>query len=323
MKLKFASLKGLTVFFVLCAVSSEFCWAESVQESNTVNPHWVGWMNLIFPGAGAALRGQYGSAAIQFGYETGSFAAGYLLSDQKGFSSLDGISDSFRPFSRTGRSRNDQSAQEKKMGSDILLEFSIKAHMANIWSEYRDAYRDQGVTQGLDQHTTLEGVMLPFNGKYIQQPDVWVPILLVAGATLADYMTNKPDAIVPLTPASNVLYDFNNGIWQSVGSGYPEEAFFRGFLQNEMKLATHSPLAAVALQSVAFAFSHEQGSGRYSAALVGAYLGYLAEKYHGDLGPGTTIHFWGVVILGIESILLSHNAQHSTAQTGFAFQFNY
>jgi hypothetical protein len=287
------------------------------------DPRLVGWGNLFVPGLGATLRGDPGRGAIQFGYEGTTFTAGYALSDTKGFSSLDGISDTFKPFNQRARSRNAQEDISSKMGSDILLEFAIKSHLVNTFTEYRDAFKARGITEGLDQHTPLEGLELPFEKTYITEPDVWIPLALVAAAITIDYVTTTPTAITPLNGSSNSLYAFNYGVWQPIGSGYPEEVAYRGFLQNEIKTTTGSPLLAVLLQSIAFAFSHEPGSGRYSAALVGAYLGYLAEKHRGDLGPGTVLHFWGDALLGLESILLSNKGQRSTPAAGFSLQFNY
>ena len=193
----------------------------------------------------------------------------------------------------------------------------------NTFFTYRDAYREMGITEGLDQHTALEGLTLPFSKKYLLEPDVWFPLLLVAGAIAVDYANTSTESIQPLNPSSNLLYNFNYGIWQPLGSGYPEEAFYRGFLQHEVTQATNSPLLGILTQSIAFAFSHEPGPGRFSAGAVGAYLGYLAYKHHGDLGPGVTLHFWGDFLLGVETIILSHRGQRTTAQGGLAIQYNY
>ena len=257
------------------------------------------------------------------GYEGSTFAAGYALADKKGVSSLDGIANSFNSYKLLGSSRNSQQNINAKMYSDILLEFSIKSHLVNTFIEYRDAYKAQGITEGLDQHTAIEGLLIPFDKKYLEEADVWIPLAIVAGAFTADYLTTTPNANQPLTPGSNLLYAFNYGIWQPLGSGYPEEVAYRGFLQHEVQNATGSPLAAILAESTAFAFSHEPGGGRYTAAAVGLYLGYLTHQHHGDLGPGSFLHFWGNLIMGVESVLLSAKAQRTTMPAGFTVQFNY
>ena len=120
-----------------------------------------------------------------------------------------------------------------------------------------------------------------------------------------------------------MLYDANIGFWQPIGSGYPEEAFYRGFLQHEFTQTSGSPLAGIIGQSLVFALSHEPGNGRYAAFATGGYLGWLSYSHNGDLGPGTCLHFWGDFLLGLETILLSHKSQHSTPQGGLSVQFNY
>lgn len=311
---------------VICCLTFAFYGANSSASDDvgtTANPHVIGWTNLLIPGSGKILQGEITEGLIQTGYETGTFLGGYQLSGDKSFSSLDGISDSFKPFSSSQRLRNAQVSVDQKMFSNILLEFSIKAHMTNTFMDYRDAYKNEGITEGLDQHTALDTFSIPFQKEYLLESDVWIPLALVASAVVVDFVTTTTSAIQPLTPQSNLLYDFNYGLWQPLGSGYPEEAFFRGFLQHEVKTATDSPALGVLAQTIAFAFSHEPGNGRYSAALVGGYLGYLTEKHHGDLGPSSALHFWGDLLLGIETALLSHKAQKTTSQAGFTYQYNF
>jgi membrane protease YdiL (CAAX protease family) len=99
--------------------------------------------------------------------------------------------------------------------------------------------------------------------------------------------------------------------------------FYRGFLQAEFRGLTGTPFAAIPLSTAAFAFSHAPGSGRISAAVAGAYLGFLAEKNHGRLGPGIAVHFWSDLLLGAETVLLYAKAQRATPPTGFTVQINY
>jgi membrane protease YdiL (CAAX protease family) len=96
--------------------------------------------------------------------------------------------------------------------------------------------------------------------------------------------------------------------------------FYRGFVQNEFQSLTDSPLASITLTSIAFAFSHQPGDGRYTAGMAGAYLGYLAFKNHGQLGPGIALHFWSSVILGVENILLNAKGQSNTPPGVFSVQ---
>src|SRR5262249_34651141 len=127
----------------------------------------------------------------------------------------------------------------------------------------------------------------------------------------------------PLKPYSNWLYFMDYAVIEPVGSGAPEEMFYRGFLQNEFKVMTNSSVFSILATSALFAFSHEPGDGRYSAAVAGMYLGYLEERYHGNLGPGITLHYWSSIFLGIESVLLSQWGQRATPPAGMSIQISY
>ena len=296
--------------------------ADVPNTESSVNPHLVGWGNLLLPGLGETLNGNPIGGVTQASYEVGTFIWGYNLSPREGFSSLDGIDDTFQPYSRA--QRNSQVSINAQLYSDMLLEFSIKTHMTNTFIAYRDAYRARGITEGLDQRTWWEGFKTPFEKKSFDDAWVSIPLAAIAVGLTVDYLTSKPDnSVSALTPTSNFLYATHYGVWEPLGSGWPEEAFYRGFLQHEFTTATGSPWLGILGESAAFAFSHEAGSGRISAALVGMYLGYLAQKNHGDLGSGITVHFWGDLLLGLETILISQRNQRTTPQTALGVQFNY
>jgi membrane protease YdiL (CAAX protease family) len=108
---------------------------------------------------------------------------------------------------------------------------------------------------------------------------------------------------------------------QPFGSGAPEEMFFRGFLQNEFYHFIESPFFSVPMQAAAFSFAHES-SGRIGAAISGLYLGTLAQHDHGRLNHTIALHFWSVVVLGVETALLTFNAQNDVpVATQIQFMF--
>jgi hypothetical protein len=336
-RLVYQLISKISCFLLVIALASPIARADETPASstpspqmplspppaaNTANPHLVGWGNLVMPGLGETLRGNPVGGLAQFGYETSTFVTGYFVSPRNGISSLDGITDTFQPYRRS--QRNDQLSIENELGSDMLLEFAIKTHMLNTYIAYRDAYKDRGVTEGLDQRTWWEGFKTPFQKKSFEDPWVYVPIALIAIGVTVDYLTSQPNSSQgPLTPTSNFMYTSHYGIIEPLGSGWPEEAFYRGFLQHEFTDATNSPLVGILAESAAFAFSHEEGNSRWSAGAAGAYLGYLSWKNEGNLGPGLTVHFWGDFLLGLESILLSNRNQRTTPQSSLGVQFNY
>jgi hypothetical protein len=246
---------------------------------------------------------------------------------------LDGVPELLPDYRR--REPSGQDDLTKPLVADVLQEFGIKYHMVNTFDAYREAAIAEAahggpqlsqIGQGIDSRPTLDLFLDPFQPENLADPWVWIPLALVGGAVAVEYYTvqqgNTPNQ-QRLTPTSNFLYAFNYGIWQPIGSGAPEEMFYRGFLQNELHSLVPSPFFSIPLSTLAFSFSHAPGSGRITSAVVGAYLGYLAYRFQGHLGRGITLHFWGDFLLGLESILLNNDAQRTTPPASFVVQINY
>jgi membrane protease YdiL (CAAX protease family) len=167
--------------------------------------------------------------------------------------------------------------------------------------------------------------LTPFSWDAVMDPWVFVPIGVTTAYALYDYFSSKGNLSREphQTPYSNFLYAVNYGVVQPFGSGVPEEMFFRGFLQNELYDMVPSPFFAIPIQAAAFAFAHGPGDGRLTAALVGFYLGYLAYRGKGDLQRGITVHYWGDLMLGIDTLLNNQSRQHATPPTSLYLQINY
>jgi hypothetical protein len=257
---------------------------------------------------------------------------GYSLSRREPLT-LDGVPELLPDYRR--REPSSQDNLEQPLAADILQEFGIKYHMVNTFDAYREAAQIQAkqdgtslrlMGQGIDDRPSLDLFLDPFRSENLTDPWVWIPLALIGGVMAVDYYTVHQGNIPSqqrLTPNSNFLYAFNNGLWQPVGSGAPEEMFYRGFLQNELYSLVPSPFFSIPISTLAFSFSHAPGSGRITSAFVGAYLGYLAYRFQGHLGRGITLHFWGDFLLGLESILLNNDAQRTTPPASFTVQINY
>jgi len=285
--------------------------------------HFVGWANLFVPGLGETLLGHPIEGAFEMGYEVSTFWVGYRLTEGSLFS-LDG----FASPNPTSRARAGvELSLEQKMYGQILQEFGIKAHMINTFAAYQDAAKLQGELPSDMEHLSPDDLFMePFNTKNLNDEWVSIPLGIVFASVVADYISQTGSGSLgtqtKLNPASNALYALNFGLWQPMGSGAPEEMFYRGFLQREFKHATGSAAVSVALTSTLFAFSHEPGAGRNSAAIAGLYLGYLAERYGGKLGPGITLHFWSEILLGLETILLNAKGQRNAPPASLSVQVN-
>lgn len=325
--------------------------------------HLVGWFNTVVPGGGQALLGNYGSAALQASLETSTFTYGYLLSKRTPLT-LDGVpqdlpiaksgvantSKTSQTCVRWNAARTrclqfrNVTTSESTYIRDVnrldesdaafamtLQEFGIKYHMVNVFNAYREAAFAQGERaigeQKIDDTPTDKLFLAPFSARNLFNPWVGIPILLLGLATVYDYRTQIHSSdlqpLQPLTPGTNRLIAFNYGVWEPIGSGAPEEMFYRGFLQHEFYSWVKSPYFSIPMSTLAFSFSHA-APGRASAAIAGAYLGYLAHRNEGSLSPGIALHFWGVVFLGIETYLLTKRAQGLNAApvtTSVSFPF--
>jgi len=316
-KLTFKSVKCFVIALFLFGSSiSAFAEVTPIPLSTPIPPspnyHLVGWLNTVLPGGGELLLGNYAQASFEAFYESGTFLLGYTLSNGDIFS-LDGF-EAPRPGIRNRKLG--EISEEDQMAGDMFQEFGIKAHFVNIFDHYRTAMVKSGVSNSwVDQTPTIDLFKKPFDHNIMADPWVWTAISAVAIASAIDYYSQTSGTITQtnrLTPTSNVMYAFNYSVWQSFGSGAPEEMFYRGFLQNEFQDLTNSPFVAIALTTAIFSLSHEPGNGRYTAAIAGSYLGYLSYRNHGNLGPGIAVHFWSEVLLGIENFLLNQKGQSTT-----------
>ena len=315
----------------------------SLQAQASLDSHWVGWTNTFVPGGGELLLGNFGEAAIQAGIETSTFGVGFAMSKLSPMT-IDGVPEDYPALiSGFGITKTQQKNcvkynashvctqyttktvstenqtfdytpydATKPLTAALLQEVGLKYHMMNVFDSYRKTIKENGEDegQGVDYTPTEDLLKSPFQAKYITDPYVWIPLLLVATFTAIDYSSQigSLPATQPLTDTSNAYLAFNQTTLYSFGSGAPEEMFYRGFLQNEFYRMVRSPLFSIPMSSLAFSFSHE-ASGRPTAAVSGLYLGFLAQHYNGQLGPGITLHFWSVFLLGLETYLLSHASQ--------------
>ncbi len=291
------------------------------------NYHLIAFSNTVLPGSGRFYLNDPIRGVGEFTLSVGSFGLGYAVAGS-GALTLDGVPTQLPKFNRN-RARARSSSETNlsdDLYADILQEIGIKSHMSFTFLTYREAAKLDGVTQNIDQSPVSELFLAPFNTENLFDPWVYIPIGLVGVFTWIDYEQTKlyglPD-VRRLTPYSNFLYSMNYQVVQPIGSGAPEEMFYRGYLQNEFMNLTQSPISAIALSTAAFAFSHGPGPGRISAAVAGAYLGYLNYKFNGNLKPGITVHFWSNMFLGIETVFLSHDAQQTTPPTALSVQVNY
>ncbi len=318
--------------------------------------HEVGWFNTVVPGGGQFLLGKSLYGVQEFAFEVGAFGVGYALSARSPLT-IDGVPENYPALStsltsatsvvdvckkkdirgrciqfgpqtltNTNLSTNASAAdQTKAVLAAFLQEVGLKAHMHDVFNSYRDAYKKYGGDsgQGIDMTSSRELYLAPFNAEVMRSPWVWAPLLIVTGATVLDYTSQINGGISPiqkLTAFSNSGVAVNQLALYPVGSGAPEEMFYRGFIQNEAYHWIPSPFFAIPFSTAAFALSHGP-DGHLGASISGSYLGFLAYKNHGALSEGIALHFWSVFVLGVESLVLTLRAENVSIPITLQFGF--
>ena len=139
-----------------------------------------------------------------------------------------------------------------------MQEFGIKAHMLNTYEAYRLAARGPNgeLPANIDNKSAFDLFLEPVRTENLTSPWVYIPIAFMFTYTTIDYLVQLRNlsGASRVTPSSNFMYSVNYSLWQPVGSGAPEEMFYRGFLQNEFKTWVPSPFFAVPLSAALFAF---------------------------------------------------------------------
>ena len=281
--------------------------------------HLVGWVNTIVPGGGALLLDEPCLAAVQATVEVGTFLGGYSLSN-KGTMTLDGVGETIpaRGSNGTGNRATDPQDITPALQGDFLQEIGLKYHMVNVYDSYRRSGASGG--QGIDDTSIRDLFLSPFQTENLESPWVYIGLVGSLAAHAIMYSTQGTTSTTPLTARSNIQYDALYGAVYPVGSGAPEEMFYRGFLQNEFYEMTGTPYAAVPLSAAAFMFSHSS-DGYLGAGALGLYLGTLTYLEKGRLSKSIAIHFWNDVIMGAFAIAALNRNAYSSSVRPIYFSF--
>lgn len=301
--------------------------------------HTVGWFNTLVPGGGKALMGDWKNAGLQFGLEVSTFSLGYSMSAKSPFT-LDGVPENipdphagvfgvttkkvctkfnsrgqclnYKTTTSSGASSYDNSVTDitPALQADVLQEIGLKAHMVNVFDAYRMSAKSEDIGQGIDQSPLQDLFLAPFSMENLTDKYVYLPLLVSLAFHTYTYLNEKRVTGAPLNADSNTQYGLVYGAVYPIGSGAPEEMFYRGFMQNEFYQWTGSPYWAVPMSTLAYTLSHSPDSW-LSAGVSGLYLGALAYKEKGQLKKNITFHFWSDVFLGIHAILTLARNEHT------------
>lgn len=268
----------------------------TVVRADPPEPWLKGVASAIIPGAGQASNGDYGNATLHFGVFAVSVYDALRYKDRSDYLDADRRydEDNNREFINKTTLRYDYAA---RLASDTMLYSGYAA--------YRDARQrdNSGFRTPVPRESLGELARAPFSFKYLSRPTTFVP-LAVEAALLYRYKDSK-DAY-GIYRAKDVserdLHVFNLTANELTAVG--EEAFFRGFLNNEFSNRYGDGWGVVASSTI-FGLAHT-GQGQTANALqataAGFYFGWLHQKNGYATGEGVALHYWFNVLAGAAAI---------------------
>ncbi len=268
----------------------------AAARADPAEPWLKGVASAVVPGAGQASNGDYGAAALHFGIFAVSVYGAIRYQDKSDYLDADRRydEDNDREFINKATLRYDYAA---RLATDTALYSGYAA--------YRDARaRDNsGFRTPAPRESLGDLAVSPFSFKYLARPTTFIP-LAVEAALLYHYRDSK-DAYA-IYRADDVserdLHVFNLTANEMTAVG--EEAFFRGFLNNEFS-SRYGDNTGLAVSSVIFGLAHT-GQGQTANALqataAGFYFGWLHQKNGYTTGEGVALHYWFNVLAGAAAI---------------------
>lgn len=264
--------------------------------ANAADPVLAGIASLIVPGAGQAANGEYAVAAVHFGVFAVSAYGVVHYRDQRDY--LD-------PDQRYDADNNREFINRTTLKYDYAARLVTDIALYSSYGAYRDARQrdDSGYRTPPPGETLTDLAKAPFSFNYLSRPTTFIPLAIEA-AVLYHYSGSK-DAY-GIYRANDVserdLHVFNLTANEMTAVG--EEAFFRGFLNNEFSDRYGNGWGVVASSAV-FGLAHT-GQGQTANALqataAGFYFGWLHQKNGFQTGEGAALHYWFNVLAGISAI---------------------
>ena len=274
----------------------------ATARADPAEPWLKGVASAVVPGAGQASNGDYGEAALHFGVFAVSVYGAIRYKDKSDYLEADQRydEDNNREFINKTTLRYDYAA---RLASDTMLYSGYAA--------YRDARsRDNsGFRTPAPRESLGDLAKAPFSFRYLSRLTTFVPIAVQAAAIYTYNHDSKarnnkePYGIYRARDVSERdLHVFNLAANEMTAVG--EEAFFRGFLNNEFS-NRYGNIAGLAISSGIFGLAHT-GQGQTANALqatgAGFYLGWLHQRNGFEAGEGVAVHYWFNVLAGISAI---------------------
>lgn len=263
-------------------------------------PFWKGMASAIVPGSGQVLSGDYGEAAVHFGVFSVSLYSALRYRDKDDFLDED---------ARYDEDNDREIINKTTLRYDYAARLAFDTALYSSYAAYRDARQrdNSGYRTPLPRESLTDLTRAPFSFRYLSRPTTFVPLAIQAAAVLANKDGYRIDRARDVSEGDLHVFNLVSNEMVAVG----EEAFFRGFLNNEFSERYGNRLG-LAISSVIFGLGHT-GQGQTANALqataAGVYLGWLHQRNSFEAGEGVALHYWINVLAGISAIRNGERAQ--------------
>lgn len=290
-----------------CAVGACLVFGTGAVQAEPA-PFWTGLASVFLPGAGQALNGDYDQAALHFGVFGVSLYGALRYRERDDF--LD-------EAERYDEDNERELINRTTLRYDYAVRLAADTAFYSSYAAYREARaRDNEGYRTPRPHESLNDLALaPFRWRYLSRPTTFVPLALQAAALLGGASGYGIDRADDVGEDDLHVYNFFANELTAVG----EEAFFRGFLNNEFS-SRHGDRNGLIISSVIFGLGHT-GQGQTADALqataAGLYLGWLHQRNGFEAGEGVALHYWVNVFAGIAAIRNGDSAPVLTLKISF------
>lgn len=268
----------------------------AAARADPAEPWLKGVASAVVPGAGQAANGDYGVAALHFGVFAVSVYGAIRYQDKSDYLDAD---------QRYDEDNNREFINKTTLRYDYAARLATDMALYSGYAAYRDARaRDNsGFRAPAPRESLGDLAVSPFSFKYLARPTTFIPLAIQAAALYRYKDSQDAYGIYRHRDVSTGdLHTFNliANEWTAVG----EEAFFRGFLNNEFS-NRYGDNRGLVISSAIFGLAHSgqgQTANALEAALAGAYLGWVHQKNGFEAGEGVALHYWINVLAGISAI---------------------
>ncbi len=268
----------------------------AAARADPAEPWLKGLASLVVPGAGQASNGDYGEAALHFGVFAVSVYGVIRYQDKSDYLDAD---------QRYDEDNNREFINKTTLRYDYAARLATDMALYSGYAAYRDARQrdNSGFRTPAPRESLGDLAKAPFSFDYLSRPTTFIPLALEAAVLYHEKDSKDAYGIYRANDVSERdLHVFNLTANEMTAVG--EEAFFRGFLNNEFS-SRYGDGAGLVTSSVIFGLAHT-GQGQTANALqataAGFYFGWLHQKNDYATGEGAALHYWFNVLAGAAAI---------------------